>query len=172
MCEHAHAIKMKPKELETMLQEIVQRITPSTSERQKVTRLLQKVQTELQQQFDAAGVDCTVQIHGSIARDTWLRSGAEIDLFLVIPPPPQDQAIQHILDLVKAYLGPIWREAYADHPYLQATIQGIQIDFVPISVGIGDWVYCRNSISFHIGRKHIYMPESLMEVLYRRLEIV
>jgi tRNA nucleotidyltransferase (CCA-adding enzyme) len=122
---------MKAKEPERLLQDIAQQITPSTSERRKVTRLLGKVQTELQQHFDTAGVDCDVQIHGSIARDTWLRSGAEIDLFLVMPPPPQDQAIQHILDLVKSYLGPIWHEAYADHPYLQTTIEGVQIDFVP-----------------------------------------
>jgi tRNA nucleotidyltransferase (CCA-adding enzyme) len=122
---------MTPKELEQLLQEIAQQITPTAGERQKVTRLLKKVQIELQQQFETAGVDCDIQIHGSIARDTWLRAGTEIDLFLVIPPPPQDQTIQHILDLVKAYLGPIWHEAYADHPYLQATIQGVQIDFVP-----------------------------------------
>ena len=122
---------MNPVELEQLLQDIAQQITPTTGERRKVTQVLKKVQTELQQQFDTAGVDCDVQIHGSIARDTWLRSGLEIDLFLVIPPPPQDYAIQHILDLVKAYLGPIWHEAYADHPYLQATIQGVQIDFVP-----------------------------------------
>jgi tRNA nucleotidyltransferase (CCA-adding enzyme) len=122
---------MKPEELEQMFQEIAQQITPTSGQRRKVTRLLKKVQTELQQQFDTAGIDCEVQIHGSIARDTWLRSSTEIDLFLVMPPPPQDQTIQQILDLVKAYLGPIWHEAYADHPYLQATIQGVQIDFVP-----------------------------------------
>ena len=122
---------MKPIELEQLLQDIAQQVTPTTGERRKVTQLLKKVQTELQQQFDTAGVDCDVQIHGSIARDTWLRSGAEIDLFLVIPPTPQAHVIQHILDFVKAYLEPNWHEAYADHPYLQATIQGVHIDFVP-----------------------------------------
>jgi tRNA nucleotidyltransferase (CCA-adding enzyme) len=122
---------MMPRELKALLHKIAQQITPSTDERSKVTHLLAKVQSELQQHFDAAEIDCDVQIHGSIARDTWLRTKAEIDVFLVMPPPAHERAIQQALDLVKTYLGPIWQEAYADHPYLQATIQGVQIDFVP-----------------------------------------
>jgi tRNA nucleotidyltransferase (CCA-adding enzyme) len=122
---------MMPRELKALLRGIAQQITPRTDERKQVTRLLATVQSELQQHFDAAGIDCDVQIHGSIARDTWLRTKAEIDVFLVMPPPSHTRAIPQALDLVKTYLGPIWQEAYADHPYLQATIQGVKIDFVP-----------------------------------------
>ncbi len=118
-------------ELRGLLREIAHQITPSTQEQQNVERVLAKVQTELQQYFDSAGVECDVQIHGSIARDTWLRTDAEIDVFLLIPPSSHEHAIDQVLDLVKSYLGSNWREAYADHPYLQATLHGFQIDFVP-----------------------------------------
>ncbi len=72
---------------------------------------------------------------GSVARDTWLSGDRDLDIFLLFPPDLSREDLEEKgLDLARSiarrFTG-IFHEKYAEHPYVNATIDGLDVDLVP-----------------------------------------
>jgi tRNA nucleotidyltransferase (CCA-adding enzyme) len=72
---------------------------------------------------------------GSVARDTWLSGDRDLDIFLLFPPDLLREDLEETgLDLARKiarrFTG-IFYEKYAEHPYVNATIDGLDVDLVP-----------------------------------------
>jgi tRNA nucleotidyltransferase (CCA-adding enzyme) len=78
-----------------------------------------------------AGVRAVVEVHGSVARGTWIAGDRDFDVFIVLDEGYGRRDLPAVLDAVKGILGEGWVEAYAEHPYLIADVDGFQVDFVP-----------------------------------------
>jgi len=117
--------------VEGMLREVLAKVEPSEEERRKVHGFVGKLTSELNRRLSEAGVEGSAQIHGSVAKDTWLSGDRDLDIFIVLKKTYTRSIFPRVLDIVKELVGTGWVEAYAEHPYIQAEMDGFKVDFVP-----------------------------------------
>lgn len=114
---------LKPKMLE--------KIKPKKTEKEQIKEFTNDLLDEINKKLKKQGIPATAELHGSIAHDTWIKGEQDLDIFIVLEQNIGFSGFQVILSMLKKYLGNNWREAYAEHPYLQSQINGYNIDFVP-----------------------------------------
>ena len=82
---------------------------------------------------ETAGVPAMMT--GSVARGTWVRGDKDIDIFMLFPPTLsreelQEKGLAAAYGVVDKFKGSS-EEKYAEHPYLNAVIEGFDVDLVP-----------------------------------------
>jgi tRNA nucleotidyltransferase (CCA-adding enzyme) len=110
---------------------VLGRVVPGEGEREEVEAFRRRVEEGLTQRFRDAGLRAVAEVHGSVAKGTWLAGEREIDVFLILDDSYDRGVLPRVLDVVKGYVGEGWVEAYAEHPYLKALVDGFHADFVP-----------------------------------------
>ena len=83
--------------------------------------------------YEAAQVPAMMT--GSVARGTWVRGDKDIDIFMLFPPELdreslQEEGLRAAYAVVEKFHGTA-AEKYAEHPYLNAVIDGYDVDLVP-----------------------------------------
>lgn len=69
---------------------------------------------------------------GSLARDTWIRGEADIDLFILFPPETGRSQLEKIgISLAQRVAGGRGVKVYAEHPYIRTSVDGFSVDLVP-----------------------------------------
>ena len=72
---------------------------------------------------------------GSIARNTWVRGDRDLDVFLLFPPDISREALESeglaLARTIARKFTKTFCEKYAEHPYINATIDSIDVDLVP-----------------------------------------
>lgn len=114
---------------EKLRETILQRIIPDKKEYADIKSFTNELTDSLHKRFTEHKV--SVEIHGSISRDTWIKGDKDIDVFLVMEEKYGKKTINRLLEAVKDFVGPGYTEAYAEHPYIQARINGYTVEFVP-----------------------------------------
>ena len=109
---------------------VLKRILPSKDEEDAAAEMGQKLISAV---ADAAGVPAMMT--GSVARGTWVRGDKDIDIFMQFPPEISREELRE-RGLAAAYavverFGGTAEEMYAEHPYLNAVIDGFDVDLVP-----------------------------------------
>ena len=110
---------------------IIELITPGEEEVRAVEEFCESTERELTARLRQAGFEAVAEVHGSAARGTWLVGERDIDVFIILDPGHGREALPRVLDVVKDYVGEGWVEAYAEHPYIQAVVEGFDVEFVP-----------------------------------------
>jgi tRNA nucleotidyltransferase (CCA-adding enzyme) len=98
------------------------------------------------------GVNATVRVEGSVAKDTWLREEPEVDIFMRLPTTIPRRALGKIsLEIArKATEGSRQVERFAEHPYLEAFVSGVRVNIVPCyAVERGEWLSATDRTPFH-----------------------
>ena len=111
--------------------EILSEIKPTKGEQEELAAFLSRLRSGLVKALEEAGIDSEVEIHGSVARDTWLRGQRDIDAFIILKPGAARSDLLRVNEVVKGYIGPGWIEAYAEHPYVKKIVEGFEVEFVP-----------------------------------------
>jgi tRNA nucleotidyltransferase (CCA-adding enzyme) len=106
-------------------------IVPRRAEEEAVKSFARRVVEELSGRLSEAGVRGVAEVHGSVARGTWLAKERDFDVFIILEEGYGREDLPDVLDVVKGYLGKNWIEAYAEHPYLIADVDGFRVEFVP-----------------------------------------
>jgi len=109
----------------------LERATPSGLERQRTLEFSRRLAESLRLELLREGLDADVQIEGSVAKDTWLAEEKDIDIFVLLPAEYDRGVFSRVLDVAKRISGENYLEAYAEHPYLEAYIDGFTVNFVP-----------------------------------------
>lgn len=109
---------------------VLARVKPDEKERREVSEMGKKLTDAVQR---LAGVPAMMT--GSAARGTWVKGDKDIDIFMLFPPELSREELQiKGLDaayaVVREYKGTA-EEKYAEHPYLNAVIEGFDVDLVP-----------------------------------------
>jgi len=110
---------------------VIDAIVPGRVEVEAVERFARRVVEELDAGLAEAGVRAVTEVHGSVARGTWIAGDKDFDVFIVLGEGYGRRDLPAVLDVVKGILGEGWVEAYAEHPYLIAEVDGFRADFVP-----------------------------------------
>jgi tRNA nucleotidyltransferase (CCA-adding enzyme) len=110
--------------------EVLARIRPTDGERERIAGITARLIRTVDESGIAEGM-----VVGSIARGTWIRGDLDLDIFMLFPPETtrEDLEMKGLLlgrTIAGQFGGPA-HEKYAEHPYINATIDGIDVDLVP-----------------------------------------
>jgi len=111
-------------------EEVLAEIRPSAKEREEICTLGKKLLAAIAESGKAQGM-----IVGSIARHTWVRGDRDLDVFMLFDPSlPRETLEAEGLSLARSIAAGFtdsYHEKYAEHPYINATIDGVDVDLVP-----------------------------------------
>ena len=116
---------------EEVCREVLGRVTPTEEERDEVLCFSLRMAELLDRELDRRGVDGRVEVHGSVAKDTWLSGERDIDIFVVLPREAGEEGLRAVVDAAKELPLERWVEVYAEHPYLRGWVEGFTVEFVP-----------------------------------------
>ncbi|TAJ44937.1 CCA tRNA nucleotidyltransferase [Methanofollis fontis] len=110
--------------------EALQRIRPLTDEYDEILGVAARIKEEV----NSSGI-AEAMLVGSVARGTWVRGDRDLDIFMLFDPALSREELEEkglgLARRVADRLGDEWREKYAEHPYINATINGLDVDLVP-----------------------------------------
>lgn len=116
---------------EDILREVLSRVKPSPLEEERLRATVKRIIATLDATAKAGGIDAYAIHVGSTARDTWLRGTKDLDIFLMFPPDAPADALEIAgLELARS-LSPEFEERYAEHPYVTARFEDLDVDLVP-----------------------------------------
>lgn len=117
--------------IQNVLQDVLLRLTPTESERKDVELQVKKIIDVLTTGLKKSYSDFEVQVEGSIAKDTWLSNNKELDIFILLPQETPRELLQDVLKTVKHVVGVPWVERYAEHPFLEFSMNEYKVEIVP-----------------------------------------
>jgi tRNA nucleotidyltransferase (CCA-adding enzyme) len=105
-------------------------IRPTQGERDHVCGLAEKLLEAIAASGKAQGM-----VVGSIARHTWVRGDRDLDVFMLFDPGLSREDLESEgLGLARKIAGMFtdrYHEKYAEHPYISALIDDVEVDLVP-----------------------------------------
>ncbi len=156
--------------IQGVLDQVARRIDPKNAERQKMSRLADKMKGKVQSILDQSGITAEVTIQGSFARDTWLGNEADLDIFASFPPTmDRKEWSERILPAIKKGIRVRTIDRYAEHPYLEFYVDGIRVNVVPCyAVEKGEWKSATDRTPFHTQ----FMKEHLTSEMLREARLL
>ncbi len=111
--------------------DVLRAVTPSPDEEKALAAVVAELEAKAAAALAQAGLKGKPGVQGSVAKGTWLRGGADIDLFLLLDPGVPADKLDGVAATVGQQLLPDARRKYAQHPYLSGTFKGHAVDLVP-----------------------------------------
>ena len=109
---------------------VLTRIRPTRNERDQICGVARRLLEAISASGQAEGM-----LVGSIARNTWIHGEHDIDVFLLFDPSLSREALEErgmaLARRIAAQFTDRFFEKYAEHPYIYASIDDIDIDLVP-----------------------------------------
>jgi tRNA nucleotidyltransferase (CCA-adding enzyme) len=127
-------LKLLNKKIEKIISEVKRRIAPNEKHRRHVLKLAEKFRGKVEEEIRKRKLSAEVRLQGSIAKDTWLKDDADIDIFMLLPEETPKEALGRVyLEAARASLkGYKIVERFAEHPYVEASVtRNIKVNIVP-----------------------------------------
>jgi len=131
---------------------VLEKVTPSLQERKKLLNLSQALTERVTSAAKKMKVKVKVRVEGSVAKDTWLSGEPDIDIFMRLPTStPRNSLGEVCLRVARAATkGSKHVERFADHPYLEAFVEGVRVNIVPCyEARPGEWMSATDRTPFH-----------------------
>jgi len=139
-------------DMRRVLATVLRRVTPKTDERAKMRALAGKLERKVTLASKQLGVKAKVRVEGSVAKDTWLSGEPDVDVFMRVPASiPRESLGEVCLKVAReAAKGSDQIERFAEHPYLEAFVDGTRVNIVPCySAKRGEWLSAMDRTPFH-----------------------
>jgi len=154
---------MKKESQPTMKQvcdSVLKRITPTKLKRETIEGLARELERKVSASAVKKGIEAIVRVEGSVAKDTWLKEEPDIDVFMCLPPTTPKKVLGTVsLEIAReATEGSRQVERFAEHPYLEAFVEGVRVNIVPCyCVESGEWLSATDRTPFHTDyvKKHL-----------------
>jgi tRNA nucleotidyltransferase (CCA-adding enzyme) len=137
---------------EEVLQQVRPRIVPSERERRKMVDVADYLRREVEQILTKSGIQGTVTLQGSYARDTWISHETDLDIFVRFPQSMERREwVEKVLPAIRKSLAKFKViERYAEHPFLEFHYDHVRVNVVPsYEVEKGDWKSATDRTPFH-----------------------
>jgi tRNA nucleotidyltransferase (CCA-adding enzyme) len=147
-------------EIEEILEDVLRRITPEKKERDKIRVLSEKLERKVASASSELSVKVKVRVEGSVAKDTWIGEEPDIDIFMRVAKTIPRKSLGDVCLRIarKATAGSKQIERFAEHPYLEAVVDGTRVNIVPCyEVKQGEWLSATDRTPFHTDymKKHL-----------------
>ena len=110
---------------------VLKRIVPTPQQRMKLDQTIEHLKEKVKQQLKQYPQTITIQLVGSTAKDTYLSTNLDIDLFICFPQKTTRTELETIGLSVGRALLTNTEECYAEHPYVRGEFQGYKTELVP-----------------------------------------
>ena len=110
---------------------VLKKITPDTKEKKQIERVIKALKKQVTKEIRKAKVPITLKLVGSIAKDTYLKTSVDIDLFLVFPTTVTRETLQKKALAIGRAILEQQEECYAEHPYVRGVFHGYKTELVP-----------------------------------------
>jgi tRNA nucleotidyltransferase (CCA-adding enzyme) len=150
--------------IDSVTREILKKITPNATDRQKMASLAKALELRVSAVCEAQGIEAVVRVEGSFAKDTWLKGDPDIDVFMRLSPSiPRMVLGETALKVAKkATEGSKQVERFAEHPYLEAFIDGIRVNIVPCyDAKPSEWLSATDRTPYHTDYINKNLPKAL-----------
>jgi tRNA nucleotidyltransferase (CCA-adding enzyme) len=149
-----------PETIEEVRATVLKRVTPDRNKRAEIEALARKLEKKVAQACEGLGVEAVVRVEGSVAKDTWLSEEPDVDVFMRVSKTIPRRSLGDVcLEVaIKATEGSRQVERFAEHPYLEAFVDGVRVNVVPCyDVKRGEWLSATDRTPFHTDymRKHL-----------------
>ncbi|MFH0986617.1 MAG: CCA tRNA nucleotidyltransferase [Candidatus Micrarchaeota archaeon] len=110
-----------------MLEKVLKKIKPSEAESKKIERIANSIIKEIND------IGYEAELVGSVARDTYVAGDKDIDIFVFFPESTSREELEKKGTAVGITVLADYKPKmhYAEHPYVKATIEDVDIDVVP-----------------------------------------
>lgn len=147
-------------EIEEILEDVLRRITPEKKERDKIRVLSEKLERKVASASSELSVKVKVRVEGSVAKDTWIGEEPDVDIFMRVAKTMPRKSLGDVCLRIarKATAGSKQIERFAEHPYLEAVVDGTRVNIVPCyEVKQGEWLSATDRTPFHTDymKKHL-----------------
>ncbi len=162
---------MLDKRIKKIKEEVLKKVLPTSDERKKVFEIADEFRNKVSSLAEKTGLECEVTIDGSVAKDTWLKGEADIDIFMRVPKSMGKREFSEVcLDIArKSVEGYEIIERYAEHPYIETLIDGYRLNIVPCYLTEkNQWISSTDRTPFHTE----YMKKHLDERLRNEVRIL
>ena len=117
--------------MRSLLEEsVLEVIRPVPDEMEHIARVAAKIMKTAAQKGGAEPM-----VVGSVARGTYIHGDRDLDVFLLFAPDLSREALEEqglrLARSIADELSDGYFEKYAEHPYINATIEGFDVDLVP-----------------------------------------
>lgn len=137
---------------EQVFRAVLERATPKSEERVKIEALAGKLGKRVCAAAKELGVKAAVRLEGSVAKGTWLSEEPDIDIFMRVSKAIPRKSLGAVCLRVarRATKGSEQVERFAEHPYLEAFVEGTRVNIVPCyDVKRGEWQSATDRTPFH-----------------------
>jgi tRNA nucleotidyltransferase (CCA-adding enzyme) len=110
---------------------VLKKITPDATEKKQIERAIKALKKQVTKEIKKAKVPITLKLVGSIAKDTYLKTSVDIDLFLVFPTTVTRETLQKKALAIGRAILEQQEECFAEHPYVRGVFQGYKTELVP-----------------------------------------
>jgi tRNA nucleotidyltransferase (CCA-adding enzyme) len=136
---------------------VKRKIIPNAGLRSLVLAKAEEIRSRVEGECEQAAFPAEVRIDGSVAKDTWLRGNADVDIFMRVSPELTKQELRDVcLPIAKRALQPNKIvERYAEHPYVESTLSlsnrhTLRVNIVPCyNVEMGHWQSATDRSPYH-----------------------
>ncbi|MFO1535527.1 MAG: CCA tRNA nucleotidyltransferase [Thermoplasmatota archaeon] len=111
--------------------EVLARVTPTPEEERAMQATAADLVARLDEQLRRERLPGHASVQGSVAKGTWLRGSADVDLFLLLDPSVPESRLEQIALAVGPRVLEGCHKRYAQHPYVIGSFKGLQVDLVP-----------------------------------------
>jgi tRNA nucleotidyltransferase (CCA-adding enzyme) len=132
--------------------EVLLKISPTVEERKKIMTLANDLERKVAFSAAKRGIEAVVRVEGSVAKDTWLKEEPDVDVFMCMPPTIPRKVLGKVsLQIAReATEGARQVERFAEHPYLEAFVEGFRVNIVPCYCAPrGEWLSATDRTPFH-----------------------
>ena len=153
-------------EIQELTKQVLKKITPTRQDRSKVEAITRELELKVTLACKQEGIVAVVRVEGSVAKDTWLKENPDIDIFMRLPTSiPRENLGEVALRIAKNAAGSYEKiERFAEHPYLQLTVEDYRVDIVPCyDAKPGEWLSATDRTPYHTDyiKKHL-TPTSMI----------
>lgn len=136
-----------------VFQDVLLREKPSKKRYREVLSLAEEMVGKVRSTLKNFGLDGEVEVEGSVAKDTWLKDEVDIDIFILIPEWVEEEKLRtaYLKAAKKSVKGFKWVERYAEHPYVEAIVDGgVRLNIVPcFKVNPLNWKTAADRTPYH-----------------------
>jgi len=157
--------------IEKVCTAVLERITPRKREQAKIKALAEELGEKVISASRKSGIEAEVRVEGSVAKDTWISEGPDVDIFILMSSSIPYLALGEICLKIarEATEGSKQIERFAEHPYLEAIVEGTRVNIVPCyRVERGEWLSATDRTPFHTD----YVKEHLKDQMKSEVRLL
>jgi tRNA nucleotidyltransferase (CCA-adding enzyme) len=143
---------------------VKKKIVPSAQSKRSVENEAEEIRRAVEHECKKANLSAEVRLDGSVAKDTWIRDYADVDIFMRVSPDLTKEQLRKLcLPIARKGLRPHpVIERFAEHPYLESMVEFeggyLRVNVVPCyNVEKGNWLSATDRTPYHTEyiRQHV-----------------